>query len=92
VSEATGVRMILRLVHHDAERVRYATELELTGEAPHAVSGACELQIADGTVRFEGLEAAPPWARDATRALLRTQWRQHPSEWPRRYTRWRAAP
>ncbi len=84
-----GLRLSLRLKAEDGVSVVYAAELELPGER---LQGQAAVQLAEGLVHLSGLDAAPPWALEFTRLLLRGQWRQRERGWPRRLTRWREAP
>lgn len=85
--------MILRLQGADGGEVGYKVEL-------HTPSGSWvafgRLVLVDGSVHFDDWAppAPPAWLVQATRAQLRAMWRSHADDgaWPRRITRWRAAP
>lgn len=89
-----GARITLRLQQTDPSRVSYAVELELpSGTHPAQAS----VRLGDGEVQLAaGDPTTPDWPLDVARALLRSEWRARRvaggSPWPRRITRWRAAP
>ncbi|MBK7578778.1 MAG: hypothetical protein IPI67_01115 [Myxococcales bacterium] len=89
-----GGRMNLELEPTTNAVARYRAELSSGAET---WIGAVEVSAA-GEVQFEAWTPAEPptWLRDATRAMVRTEWRnrtgESPTHWPRRITRWRAKP
>lgn len=87
-----GVRFELNRESVDGDAVRYRLDLEHEQNRFRAVA---TLELASGAVHFEWPEASQPpaWCSAAVRAQLRTLFRDRLSTpFPRRITRWRAAP
>jgi hypothetical protein len=87
---ANGGRIVLRLISSE-EPVRYEVELS-TPDATHSSVASID---AAGSVTFaEYADGAPPaWLVQVARAMLRALFRAKVQNgWPRRITRWRAAP
>lgn len=89
-----GGRVALRLTEAAQERVRYTADFA-TAEGEWRLEA--QVRVDDGQVHLETPpDAAPPeWLRNMARTALRAAWRGRASAaapWPRRITRWRAAP
>lgn len=88
-----GARFLFELDALDDVGVVYRVVLS---SAESTWQGVANVVIESGAVTLDGLEGAPEWIREAARAFLRGLWNARrgpePSRWPRRVTRWRAAP
>jgi hypothetical protein len=88
-----GGRFALRLIETNSEQAHFEAALT-TSEGSWETD--VTVQLGDGSVAWKHRETAalpPEWLLDGARAALRTAWRQHQEQgWPRRITRWRAAP
>lgn len=88
-----GVRFDLKRQHSAPDTVRYAITLHV---AERGFSGAAEIAVSTGGVRFDWLAPGEPpaWCVASVRAQLRTLWRDRGvnGTFPRRVTRWRPEP
>ncbi|MEN9577018.1 MAG: hypothetical protein RJA70_27 [Pseudomonadota bacterium] len=85
----SGGRVTVKLTGKDEHRVTYELSC-LVAEASH--QGTAVVELATGVVSVD-CEAAPDWISAFAQVLLRGAWRTRESTpWPRRLTRWRAAP
>ena len=88
----TGGRIVLDLLHHDADAVVYAAWL-LGPEAEWR--GQATIALAAGKVSFGAWDpgAPPEWMVALAQAFVRAEWRARreadPPPWPRRIVRWR---
>ena len=90
MNPASGGRVVLRLSSSE-DPVRYEVERS-TPQGTH--SSVASIDVA-GSVTFAefGGGAPPAWLVQVARAVLRALFRAHAQNgWPRRITRWRAAP
>lgn len=81
--------MTLKLTSKSDDAVVYAFSCRAGGVFHQ---GTARVEVASGAVTID-CEAAPEWLVTLAHSLLRGAWRSRDSApWPRRVTRWRAAP